>query len=48
VLAGVADRDRGFDGIVVGEYERAFAGRQLLDRLPILEEHGVQLWLPER
>ena len=29
------------------EYERAFAGRQLRDLLPILEEHGTQLWLPE-
>src|SRR5262245_55564753 len=29
LLAAVARADRGFDAIVVGEYERAFAGDQL-------------------
>jgi site-specific DNA recombinase len=46
-VAAIADPVRGFDAIVVGEYERAFAGRQLLDLLPIQEQYGVQLWLPE-
>ena len=44
---GLADPNCGFDAIVVGEYERAFAGRRLLDLLPILEQHGMQDWLPE-
>jgi hypothetical protein len=30
-----------------GEYERAFAGDQLLNLLPLFDEHGVQLCLPE-
>jgi DNA invertase Pin-like site-specific DNA recombinase len=47
LLAALANPDRGFDAIVVGEYERAFEGEQLRTLVPILEEHGVQLWLPE-
>ncbi|MBB5803583.1 DNA invertase Pin-like site-specific DNA recombinase [Saccharothrix ecbatanensis] len=47
LLAAVRDPDRGFDAIVVGEYERGFAGDQL-ERLPALfRRHGVQVWLPE-
>ncbi|WP_238005914.1 recombinase family protein [Dactylosporangium sp. AC04546] len=42
-----ADPDRGFDAVVVGEYERAFCGTQLLSLLPQFEACGVQLWLPE-
>ncbi|GAA0220991.1 hypothetical protein GCM10009539_02760 [Cryptosporangium japonicum] len=38
---------RAFDAIVVGEYERAFAGRQLQRLLPFLTDRGLQLWLPE-
>jgi hypothetical protein len=40
LLAALADPDREFDAVVVGEYERAFFGDQL-------QRHGVQLWLPE-
>lgn len=47
LLAAVADPHRGFEAIVVGEYERAFCGSQLLRLMPLLERHGVQLWLPE-
>jgi hypothetical protein len=47
LLASLADPERGFDAIVVGEYERAFSGRQFEDLMPLLEEHGVQFWLPE-
>jgi site-specific DNA recombinase len=43
----LADPDRGFDAVVVGEYERAFYGDQILTLLPAFEEQGVQLWLPE-
>jgi site-specific DNA recombinase len=47
LLQSLADPDRGFDAVVVGEYERAFYGDQVLTLLPLFEEHGVQLWLPE-
>lgn len=32
---------------MVNEYERAFAGDQLLNLAPLLDKHGVQLWLSE-
>jgi site-specific DNA recombinase len=32
---------------VVGEYERAFYGRQYAMMAPLLEHYGVQLWMPE-
>lgn len=38
---------RGFDAIVIGEYERAFAGNQFTRLLPLLEHHDTQVWLPE-
>jgi DNA invertase Pin-like site-specific DNA recombinase len=47
LLAALSDADRGFDAIVVGEYERAFAGGQLVALLSVLRRFGVQLWLPE-
>ncbi|MFG1710890.1 recombinase family protein [Nonomuraea sp. M3C6] len=47
LLAALADPDRGFDAIVVGEYERAFSGDQFMSLLPLLELYGVQMWLPE-
>lgn len=47
LLIAVADPNRGFDAIVVGEYERAFYGQQLDRLLPILQRHSVALWLPE-
>jgi DNA invertase Pin-like site-specific DNA recombinase len=47
LLAALGDPRRGFDAIVVGEYDRAFSGSQLLHLVPLLEQHGVQLWLPE-
>jgi DNA invertase Pin-like site-specific DNA recombinase len=47
LLAALADPDRGFDAVVVGEYERAFCGDQLLNLAPLFDSHGVQLWLPE-
>jgi DNA invertase Pin-like site-specific DNA recombinase len=37
----------GFDAVVVGEYERAFCGRQAFEIIALLHEHGIQLWLPE-
>jgi DNA invertase Pin-like site-specific DNA recombinase len=47
LLRALANPDRGFDAVVVGEYERAFCGDQVLTLLPVFEEHNVQLWLPE-
>jgi hypothetical protein len=47
LLAAIADPGRGFDAVVVGEYERAFAGQQLNQLAPLLRRHGVQLWLPD-
>jgi DNA invertase Pin-like site-specific DNA recombinase len=47
LLAAITDPHRGFDAVVVGEYERAFTGQQLRQLTPILRRHGVALWLPE-
>jgi site-specific DNA recombinase len=47
LLHAVADPDRGFDAIVVGEFERAFYGEQLQQLMPVFDRFGVQLWLPE-
>lgn len=47
LLAALGDQNRGFDAIVVGEYERAFTDNQFTHLLPLLERHGVQMWLPE-
>jgi site-specific DNA recombinase len=43
----LADADRGFDAVVVGEYERAFSGDQLTELLPVFDRFDVQVWLPE-
>jgi site-specific DNA recombinase len=47
LLESFADPEREFDAVVVGEYERAFYGDQLLSMVPVFEACGVQLWLPE-
>jgi site-specific DNA recombinase len=47
LLAAMADPDRDFDAIVVGEYERAFYGSQFSLMAPLFEHYGVQLWTPE-
>jgi hypothetical protein len=41
------DPDRGFDAVVVGEYERAFYGDQFREVVAQLNAAGVQVWLPE-
>ena len=43
MLAAAADPERGFDAIVVGEYERAFHGDQLANLAPVRAAHGVQV-----
>ena len=47
LLAALADPDRGFDAIVIGEYERAFYGPQYSLIAPLFEHYDVQLWMPE-
>jgi hypothetical protein len=46
LVAALADPERGWDAVVVGEYERAFYGSQYAMVAP-LQHYGVQLWMPE-
>jgi site-specific DNA recombinase len=46
-VAALADPDRGWDAIVIGEYERAFYGGQYASMAPLFEHYGIQLWTPE-
>jgi hypothetical protein len=47
LVAQLADPDRGWDAVVVGEYERAFCGSQFASMAPLFEHYGVSLWMPE-
>jgi DNA invertase Pin-like site-specific DNA recombinase len=47
LVAQLPDPDRGWDAIVIGEYERAFYGSQYAAMAPLFEHYGVQLWMPE-
>jgi site-specific DNA recombinase len=47
LIAALADPGRGWDAVVIGEYERAFYGSQYALMAPLLEHYGVQLWMPE-
>lgn len=47
LLAAAEDPERGFDAVVVGEYERAFYGDQFGQVVARLNAAGVQVWLPE-
>jgi site-specific DNA recombinase len=47
LVAVLADPGRGWDAIVIGEYERAFYGSQYALMAPLFEHYGVQLWMPE-
>jgi site-specific DNA recombinase len=47
LVTALADPDRGWDAIVIGEYERAFYGSQYSLMAPLFEHYGVQLWMPE-
>jgi DNA invertase Pin-like site-specific DNA recombinase len=47
LIEAIKDPNRNFDAIVIGSYERAFYGNQASLILPLLEKHGVQLWMPE-
>jgi site-specific DNA recombinase len=47
LLAALADPNRGFDAVVVGEPQRAFYGNQFGNTFPIFAHYGVPLWVPE-
>jgi site-specific DNA recombinase len=47
LVAQLADPDRGWDAVVVGEYERAFYGSQYASMAPLFEHYGIGLWMPE-
>ena len=47
LVAALADPERGWDAIVIGEYERAFYGSQYASMAPLFEHYGIQLWMPE-
>ena len=43
LVAQLADPDRGWDAIVIGEYERAFYGSQYAAMAPLFEHYGIGL-----
>jgi site-specific DNA recombinase len=47
LVAQLADPGRGWDAVVIGEYERAFYGSQYAAMAPLFEHYGIQLWMPE-
>src|SRR3984957_8991511 len=47
LVAALADPDRGWDAIVIGEYERAFYGNRYALMAPLSGHYGIQLWMPE-
>jgi len=47
LVAVLADPDRGWDAIVIGEYERAFYASQYASMAPLFEHYGIALWMPE-
>ncbi len=47
LLAALANPDRGFDSVVIGEPQRAFYGNQFGLTFPVFTHYGVGLWVPE-
>lgn len=47
LLGVLPDPNRGFDGVVIGEPQRAFYGNQFSLTFPVFTHYGVQLWVPE-
>jgi site-specific DNA recombinase len=43
LAAALADPERGWEAIVIGEYERAFYGGQYASMAPLFEHYGIQL-----
>jgi len=46
MVAALADPDRRWDAIVIGEYERASYGGQYASMAPLFERYRVTLWRP--
>lgn len=47
LLSALANPERGFEGVVIGEPQRAFYGTQFGLTFPVFTHFGVQLWVPE-
>jgi DNA invertase Pin-like site-specific DNA recombinase len=47
LLQALADPDRGFDSVVIGEPQQAFYGNQFGLTFPVFVHYGVGLWVPE-
>src|SRR5512135_665403 len=47
LLADLANPERGFDAVVIGEPQRAFYGNQFSLTFPVFVHYGVELWVPE-
>ncbi|NOY54364.1 MAG: recombinase family protein [Actinobacteria bacterium] len=47
LLQVLADPDRGFEAVVIGEPQRAFYGNQFGLTFPVFVHYGVGLWVPE-
>jgi site-specific DNA recombinase len=47
LLDALADPQRGFEAVVVGEPQRAFYGNQFGNTFPLFAHYGVPLWVPE-
>lgn len=47
LLEAFRDPNRGFDGVVIGEPQRAFYGNQFGLTFPVFTHFGVELWVPE-
>jgi site-specific DNA recombinase len=47
LLMAMSDPERGFDAVVIGEYERAFYGGQYGWMAQLFEHYGIELWMPE-
>lgn len=47
LLADLADANRGWDAVVIGEPARAFYGEQFALTFPVLTHYHVALWVPE-
>ena len=47
LVAQLADPERAWDAVAIGEYERAFYGSQYASMAPLFEHYGIPLWTPE-
>jgi DNA invertase Pin-like site-specific DNA recombinase len=47
LLTAIANPDRGFEAVVIGEPQRAFYGGQYGLTMPLFTHFGVGLWVPE-